>query len=91
LTQDFVRLLHARQGAALEAWVSAATADGLPHLRAFAAGLRQDWAAVQAGLTLPWSNGPTEGQVNRIKMIKRTMFGRAGFALLRQRVLHRRT
>lgn len=90
LTQGFVRLLHERQGAALDAWVTQVAADGLPHLRAFAMGLRQDWAAVQAGLTLPWSNGPTEGQVNRIKMIKRTMFGRAGFALLRQRVLHRR-
>jgi transposase len=90
LTQDFVHLLHERQGAALEAWVTAAAAEGLPHLRAFAVGLRQDWAAVQAGLTLPWSNGRTEGFVNKIKMIKRTMFGRAGFALLRQRVLHRR-
>jgi transposase len=91
LTQDFVRLLHERQGTALEAWVVEVTTSGLPHLRAFAAGLRQDWAAVQAGLTLSWSNGPTEGHVNRIKMIKRMMFGRAGFTLLRQRVLHRRT
>ena len=90
LTQDFVRLLHEREGAALETWVTAATAEGLPHQRAFAAGLRQDWDAVQAGLTEPWSNGRCEGFVNKIKMIKRTMFGRAGFALLRQRVLHQR-
>jgi len=90
LTQAFVRLLHERRGEELEGWVDAATEEGLPHLRAFAAGLREDWDAVQAGLTAPWSNGRSEGFVNKIKMIKRTMFGRAGFALLRLRVLHQR-
>jgi len=54
----------------------------------FANGLERDKAAVLAGLTLIHSNGQTEGQVTRIKLIKRMMFGRAGFALLRQRVLH---
>jgi len=87
LTQEFVALVHERQGDACSAWVAAATAGGLPHLRAFAAGLRQDWAAVEAGLTVPWNNGRSEGLVNKIKMIKRSMFGRAGFALLRHRVL----
>jgi transposase len=90
LTQSFVHMLHERHGEELEGWVAAATAEGLPHLRAFATGLREDWEAVQAGLTVPWSNGRSEGFVNKIKMIKRTMFGRAGFALLRQRVLHQR-
>jgi transposase len=89
LTQAFVALLHTRQGGALSAWATAATAEGLPHLRAFAAGLRQDWAAVEAGFTLPWNNGRSEGLINRLKMIKRSMFGRAGFALLRHRVLAR--
>jgi len=89
LTQEFVALLRTRQGAALSAWVVAATAEGLPHLRNFAAGLRQDWAAVEAGFTLPWNNGRSEGLINRLKMIKRSMFGRAGFALLRHRVLAR--
>lgn len=90
LTQDFVRLLHERHGAALEAWMEEVAQQGTPHLQAFAAGLRQDWAAVQAGLTLSWNNGRSEGLVNKLKMIKRQMFGRAGFTLLRQRVLHRR-
>lgn len=56
-------------------------------LHAFADGLRRDHQAVTAGLTLPWSSSPVEGHVNRIKMLKRQMYGRAGFALLRKRVL----
>lgn len=56
-------------------------------LRGFAAGLRKDWAAVTAGLTVPYSSGPVEGRVNRIKMIKRQMYGRANHDLLRRRVL----
>jgi transposase len=57
-------------------------------LAEFAAGLRRDFAAVQAALDLPWTTSPAEGQINRIKTIKRTMYGRAGFKLLRARVLH---
>ena len=53
----------------------------------FAQGLNQDLDAVTNGLTMPWSSGPVEGRVNHIKMIKRQMFGRAGLALLRKRVL----
>ena len=56
-------------------------------MRGFAAGLRKDWPAVTAGLTLPWSSGTVEGHVNRIKMIKRQMYGRARPDLLRKRVL----
>lgn len=57
-------------------------------LAEFAASLRRDVAAVQAALDLPWTTSPAEGQINRLKMIKRTMYGRAGFQLLRARVLH---
>jgi transposase len=57
-------------------------------LRDFAASLRRDLAAVQAALDLPWTTSPAEGQINRLKMLKRTMYGRAGFDLLRARVLH---
>ena len=57
-------------------------------MRSFARGLRQDEAAVRAALTLDWSNGPVEGRVNRLKSIKRSMYGRARFDLLRARVLH---
>jgi transposase len=58
-------------------------------LQSFAQGVERDKAAVQAGLTLAINNGQVEGQVTRIKLIKRMMYGKAGFALLRQRVLHR--
>ena len=61
--------------------------DGAPALRSFATGLECDLDAVTAGLTLSYSSGPVEGTVNRIKMIKRQMFGRANFDLLRKRVL----
>jgi transposase len=65
-----------------------ATHSGLEALARFARGLQDDLAAVTAGLTLPWSNGVTEGQIHRLKLVKRQGYGRAGFALLRQRVLH---
>ncbi len=61
--------------------------DDLPTIHTFAAGIDRDRDAVIAGLTLPWSSGVVEGHVNRIKMLKRQMFGRAGFQLLRKRVL----
>ena len=72
----------------LGSWLSKVQASAIPELRRFATGLERDKAAVLAGLTLSHSNGQVEGQVTRIKLIKRMMFGRAGFALLRQRVLH---
>ena len=87
LVQEFFRMARERQGAALEAWVTHASASGIASLCSFAEGLRRDWEAVVAGLTLPWSNGPVEGQVNRLKLIKRQMYGRASFPLLRARVL----
>jgi transposase len=81
----FTDLLRQDDPAGLEPWLDAAAATGL---RGFAAGLRQDLDAVRAAITQPWSNGPVEGQVNRLKLIKRQMYGRAGFDLLQQRVLH---
>ena len=60
----------------------------LVELRGFAAGIKRDYAAVQAALSLPWSQGQTEGQMTRLKLIKRQGYGRAHFDLLRQRVLH---
>jgi len=66
-------------------WLAAAEGSGCPELRSFAQGLRQDEAAVAAALSEAWSNGPVEGQVNRLKTIKRQMYGRASFELLRAR------
>lgn len=62
--------------------------NGAPALRSFANGLRNDLDAVTAGLTLPYSSGAVEGTVNRIKTIKRQMYGRARFDLLRKRILN---
>jgi transposase len=88
LTQDFAAMLRGLQGERLADWLAAADERAPAELRAFAAGLRADEAAVQAGLTEPWSTGPVEGQITRLKLLKRQGYGRAGFALLRQRVLH---
>jgi transposase len=68
----------------LDDWISAAEQGGF---KGFAASLRQDREAVHAALTLPWSTGPVEGQINRLKVIKRTMYGRASFDRLRRRAL----
>lgn len=68
-------------------WMTAVDADDQPSLRSFVRGLRRDQDAVTAGLTLPWSSGTGEGHVNRLKMLKRQMFGRANPDLLRKRVL----
>jgi transposase len=88
LAQRFVDLVRHRQAAALDAWLDDVEACGIKELVNLARSLRRDDAAVRAALTLPWSNGPTEGFVNKTKMIKRTMFGRAGVDLLRCRVLN---
>lgn len=71
----------------LDGWIAAVEADDLPGLRSFATGLRRDHQAVINGLSLPYSSGAVEGNVNRIKMLKRQMYGRASFDLLRRRVL----
>ena len=83
-----MQMVRQRTGQQLDTWLAEAEASHLPELVSFAAVIQQDKAAVLAGLTLPWSNGPTEGHVNRLKLIKRSMYGRAKFALLRARVLH---
>jgi Transposase len=73
--------------ATFKAWLSDALKSGVSAVATFAAGLQQDGAAVKAALTTPWSSGQTEGQVNKLKLLKRQTFGRAKFDLLRRRVL----
>ena len=85
LAHEFRRMLREHDGSAFDVWLSSAEAS---LLGGFARSLRTDLAAVRAAVELPWSNGQTEGQVNRLKLIKRSMYGRAGFDLLRERVLH---
>jgi transposase len=74
--------------AQLDHWMANAASSGIAEIRAFATKLRQDRAAVLAALTLPHSHGQTEGQINKLKLVKRAMYGRARFDLLRQRILH---
>lgn len=73
---------------ALDAWITEAQACGTRVIETFAAGLEHDGAAVRAALTTKWSNAQAEGQINRLKLIKCQSYGRAGFELLRRRVLH---
>jgi transposase len=87
LTEDFVQLIRQRQGAQLDAWLERAAQSTLGVFQRFAQGLRDDYAAVKAGMTLPWSTGPVEGHINRLKMLKRQMFGRARLDLLGRRFL----
>jgi transposase len=87
LTQDFLHMVRKLQGDALDTWLELVSASRIPELQGFAQGIERDKAAVRAGLTLPYSNGVVEGHVNRLKLIKRMMYGRAAFPLLRQRVL----
>ena len=87
LVHEFQRLVNDRDATAFTCWRERALRSSLPELCSFVAGLDRDLTAVVAGLTLPWSNGPVEGQVNRLKVIKRQMYGRAKFDLLRARVL----
>jgi transposase len=86
---SFAEMMTGRTGSRdLETWLTAVEADdGQPDLRSFAAGIRNDQQAVANGLTLPYSSGKVEGTVNKIKMLKRQMYGRAGFGLLRTRVI----
>jgi transposase len=83
----FAEIMSGLRGDRLDGWVAAVDADDQPDLRSFTAGLRRDQQAVTNGLTLPYSSGAVEGNVNRIKMLKRQMYGRASFDLLRKRVL----
>jgi transposase len=87
LSQTFLALVRERRGHDLEAWIAEATHSGIEELARFARGLQDDLIAIKAGLTLEWSNGATEGQIHRLKLVKRQGYGRAGFALLRQRLL----
>jgi transposase len=89
LSREFAAMMRGREAGKLVPWIEKARqADAPPELRTFADGLQSDNDAVLAALSMEWSNGQVEGQVNRLKLIKRQMYGRAGFDLLRQRVLH---
>jgi transposase len=87
LAWEFRRMITARDGKKLNDWIRNAEQSGINELMHFVKGLRADEAAVQAAMEYEWSNGQVEGQINRLKMVKRQMFGRANFDLLKARML----
>jgi transposase len=88
LVQQFVQMLRTRTGELLDDWLAQVNRSNLPELQSFASGIEKDKDAVRAGLTWWISNGMVEGHVTKLKLIKRQGYGRAGFPLLRKRVLH---
>jgi transposase len=89
LARAFGAMVRERQADDLVPWLAHMETCGIAAFARLARGMRQDEAAIRAALTFPWSNGPVEGTINRLKMIKRSMYGRAKLDLLRQRVLVR--
>lgn len=87
LTEDFAKLIRKRDATGLDRWLEQAASSALKSFRSFATSLRRDYDAVRAGLEQKWSTGPVEGEINKLKMVKRAMFGRAGFPLLQRRLL----
>jgi len=88
LVHDFHKIVKGRLGEKLDIWLKAATESGVLAMENFATGIEKDKAAVAAAVTLEWSNGQVEGQVNRLKLRKRQLYGRAKFDLLRQFMLN---
>ena len=87
LAQQFFTMVKERLVDQLDLWLQDSLHSGIPDLQTFAEGLQREYNAMKAALTLPYSNGPVEGNVNKLKYIKRSMYGRGSFELLRQRVL----
>jgi transposase len=85
--QTFCRMIRERRGHEFDAWTAEVQQTGVQELRAFVKGLLKDAAAVRAGLSLVWSNGPTEGFIHRLKLLKRQAYGQAGVDFLRHRIL----
>lgn len=87
LIQEFTTMLRERRGEELDVWLNRVEKQGIAELQGFAQGLRRDYDAVKAGLTLVWSQGMVEGHVHWLKLLKRQAYGRASFQTLRKRVL----
>ncbi len=91
LAQQFRRVFSDRDPDALTSWLAKSVASDIPELKRFVAGIQRDYEAIVAAVQQHWSNGQVEGQVHRLKLLKRQMYGRSGFPLLRRRVLPFRT
>ena len=88
LARDFQQMIRDREVAALDPWLTACATSGISEMKNFADGVQRDYPAVAVALTHEWSNGRTEGQLNKLKLLKRQMYGRASFDLIRVGVLH---
>jgi transposase len=88
LVQEFLQMVRKQKEEELDSWINKVAASKVTDLQSFARGLERDKVAVLAGLREDWSQGQVEGQVNRLKLKKREMYGRAKFDLLRKRVLN---
>lgn len=86
----FRKLLENKHGEGLQGWIDEVSGTNLKELKSFAKGLLSDITAVTNAVSFPWSNGQVEGQINKLKTIKRQMYGRAGFNLLRKRLVLQR-
>ncbi len=89
LAQEFQAMVRQRKPEAFDAWLAECRESGIAELESFAAGLQQEYPSIRAALSEPWSTGQVEGQITRVKLVKRQMYGRAKFDLLKQRVLQR--
>ena len=87
LTQGFTKLVRERLPQQLDVWLEQAMSSSMKLFQGFAQGVKEDYAAVKASLTTDISNGPVEGKINRLKLLKRQMFGRASFELLNRRFI----
>jgi transposase len=87
LAQQFVAMVQNRQGEYFDTWLQDCKTSDIPDVQTFAEGLQKEYAAVKAALTYPYSNGPVEGNITKLKFIKRSLYGRGNFELLRQKVL----
>lgn len=87
LAQRFFAMVRERQADQLDSWLEECERSGIPDLQTFSEGLRREYSALKGTLIFSYSNGPVEGQINKLKYIKRSMYGRSSFELLRQKVL----
>lgn len=91
LIRAFKSMLKKKDGSLLQPWIEDAISSNVKEIKGFAKGLLSDIEAIENGVRLPWSNGPVEGLVNKLKITKRQMYGRASFELLRKRLVNHQT
>lgn len=87
LIRAYRGIMESKKGSQLKVWINSAINSGIKEITSFAKGLLTDYDSIENAMTLSWSNGPVEGSVNKLKTIKRQMYGRGSFALLKKRLV----